>query len=244
MHEYLTSEPKPYAVRGQFHPDRGEYVFVGKILRPLPDTVHWGVVLGDVLHNFRSALDHLVWQLVLLNGKKGSTDNQFPICDHGAMYWSIRKDGSPSMRESRPRNVADEHKAIIDGYRPYRTRHLAANRIEALAGLRDLSNYDKHRLVHVALFAVDAVDADEFALLSDDDAGNMIGQSMEPLTEDGETEILCCTFPCPGPNPDVSVHGELPVRVGFGVPPIRLPAFFTVADQVEDILNTFAPAFL
>jgi hypothetical protein len=38
----------------------------------IPDAppVHkWGLVVGDVLHNLRSALDHLAWQLVLANGK-------------------------------------------------------------------------------------------------------------------------------------------------------------------------------
>jgi hypothetical protein len=243
MREYLTGEPKPYEVRGKFHPDRREYVFVGKILRPPPDPVRWGVVLGDVLHNFRSALDHLVWQLVLLSGKKGSPENQFPICDRGATYWSIKKDGTPSTRDRCLKNVAEEYRAIIDFYQPYRTRHLARNRIEAFAGLRDLSNYDKHRLVHLALFAVDAINTKDFALLSNEDAGDMIGQQMEPLREDAETEVLCCEFPCPGPNPDVSVRGELPIGVGFGVPPVRLPAFFTIADQVEEILGNFAPVF-
>ena len=40
----------------------------------------WGIVLGDVIHNLRSALDHVVWQLVLLNGATPGPGNQWPIC--------------------------------------------------------------------------------------------------------------------------------------------------------------------
>src|SRR6266545_3869117 len=29
-----------------------------------PAPVEWGVILGDVLHNLRSALDHIAWTLV------------------------------------------------------------------------------------------------------------------------------------------------------------------------------------
>lgn len=37
------------------------------------------VICGDAIHNLRSALDHLVWQLVLAEGNKPDRWNQFPI---------------------------------------------------------------------------------------------------------------------------------------------------------------------
>lgn len=43
--------------------------------------LHLGVIVGDFLHNLRCGLDHLVWQLVLLNGATATKSNQFPICD-------------------------------------------------------------------------------------------------------------------------------------------------------------------
>src|SRR5688572_13514485 len=33
-----------------------------------PPVEAWGAIIGDVVHNLRSALDHLVWQLTLGNG--------------------------------------------------------------------------------------------------------------------------------------------------------------------------------
>ncbi len=242
--EYLGREPKPYSLRGQFHPDRCEYVFVGKILESMEDLAYWGTVLGDVLHNFRCALDHLVCQLVLLNtGRECTGDNQFPICTTGENYWSRGKSGR-NTRDWRLQGVADEHKAIIDTLQPYRTHGMRPNQIEVLAGLQKFSNLDKHRLIHPTLFAVDVHDSSDFALISNDDAGDMTGQALDALTTDRETEVLAVRFPCPGPNPDVRVEGELPISVGFGKPPpIRLPAFFTMAEHTEWIIDQFTRFF-
>jgi len=38
-----------------------------------------GVLLGDWAHNLRSALDHLMWQLVILYGGTPNRRTQFPI---------------------------------------------------------------------------------------------------------------------------------------------------------------------
>jgi len=44
----------------------------------------WGLVLGDAIHNLRSALDHLAWQLVIANGgtpHDGMGGTQFPVVE-------------------------------------------------------------------------------------------------------------------------------------------------------------------
>lgn len=45
-----------------------EVVVYGEVVREPPMT-DWGVVIGDIVHNLRSALDQLVWQLTLASGK-------------------------------------------------------------------------------------------------------------------------------------------------------------------------------
>jgi hypothetical protein len=42
---------------------------LSKVVRE-PAETQWGVMLGDFLHNCRTALDHLVCQLVVLSGNK------------------------------------------------------------------------------------------------------------------------------------------------------------------------------
>lgn len=47
-------------------------------LAELPVSV--SVILGDVVHNLRGALDHLAWQIVASTGRNPSTSTYFPIC--------------------------------------------------------------------------------------------------------------------------------------------------------------------
>ena len=39
----------------------------------------WSLMVGDFLHNARSALDHLAWQLVILDGGTPGEHTQFPV---------------------------------------------------------------------------------------------------------------------------------------------------------------------
>ncbi|MGO8905512.1 MAG: hypothetical protein ACLQMH_07815 [Solirubrobacteraceae bacterium] len=100
--------------------------------------LHLGVIVGDILHNLRCVLDHLVWQLVELNGRKPGEHNQFPIFDTPKAY---KEKAGRYLR-----GVASEHKTLIETFQPY---HLDGDpAYHNLAVLRDLSNIDKHRFVH------------------------------------------------------------------------------------------------
>jgi hypothetical protein len=48
-------------MRGEFRPERREFAFVGRMLQEPDEVLRWGAILGDALHNIRSALDQLVW---------------------------------------------------------------------------------------------------------------------------------------------------------------------------------------
>lgn len=107
---------------------------------PLPVKV--GTLIGVIVHNLRSALDHLIWQLVLWNGetpKAGSGGNQFPIVDDG-------RDGM--WRASTPkylRGVRVDHRAFIEGLQPYREQDASRRAGHPLRLLANLSNIDKHQ---------------------------------------------------------------------------------------------------
>ena len=51
--------------------------------------LEWSIRIGEVLHQLRSALDHLAWQLVLLDGARPSRQTQFPILDRAPTDWPI-----------------------------------------------------------------------------------------------------------------------------------------------------------
>lgn len=44
-----------------------------------PSPPRWGAIAGDAVHNTRSALDHLICALALLNESESVNDNAFPI---------------------------------------------------------------------------------------------------------------------------------------------------------------------
>jgi hypothetical protein len=237
-------DPKPYEISGEFCADSREYVFTGKLTKPLDDLLLWGIVFGDAIHNLRSALDHLVWQLVLLNEKKPTGANQFPICDTGANYWSLGKDGKQSHREWRLEGVSDAHKALIDEMQPYRAR-IPPSTIHALSALRDLANHDKHRLIHLTDFAVDfpSREAMDELFIANADAGERIGTRFEPFRYDRETEVFAAEYSCPGPNPDVSVQGQPPLGIGMSKSRARLSHVQGLAAEVGEMIEVFAPDF-
>jgi hypothetical protein len=104
-----------------------------------PPPLRFGVILGDWLHNLRCALDHVIWQLVLLNGKKPTRSNAFPIRD--------TKTGFDNTVPRELRGLTASQRRLVEEFQPYR---LAGDpKQHSLAVLRDLSNIDKHRFVHV-----------------------------------------------------------------------------------------------
>ena len=75
-------ERHPYGHTGEFDRETSEYVFRYRIYETPP--VVWSVVFGDIVHNLASALDHLAWQLVILNGREPiERQTAFPITRRG-----------------------------------------------------------------------------------------------------------------------------------------------------------------
>jgi hypothetical protein len=240
-------DPKPYEISGEFRLDSSEYVFTGKLRKPLDDLLLWGVIFGDAVHNLRSALDHLVWQLVRLNNKNPSGANQFPICDTGTNYWSVGWRNGKKTSSTRERclgGVSDAHKALIDEMQPYRTR-IPPRASHALSTLRDLSNHDKHRLIHLTAFAIDFPDSEALdkLLVANADAGERIGTRFEPFRYDRETEVFAVEYSCPGPSPDVSVQDQPPLGIGISESRARFSHLQGLASDIGGMIEVFAPDF-
>ncbi len=91
------------------------------------------LVIGDIVHNLRSALDHLVAALVVDNGGKVGPNTYFPISNSAQVHTS----SAPG--KVRGVSVADEH--LIDSFKPY----LGGE--DALWGLHRMDITDKHVLI-------------------------------------------------------------------------------------------------
>jgi hypothetical protein len=73
VHEYMSTEPFRFS-------EVGDVVF-GRIEKQVPREIN--LVLGDVVHNLRAALDLLVCDLILSNQNQVTRDSAFPIMTGG-----------------------------------------------------------------------------------------------------------------------------------------------------------------
>jgi hypothetical protein len=129
----------PYDVVAKYEPESGDYVV--RIETDYSPPLRWAAIAGDAVHNLRSALDLLVFQLVLANGKRPDTKTEFPIFLDPAKY-----------KAGGPRKVKGADKAtmrIFDGLQP--CNETQAPDRHPLWLLHRLDIRDKHQLLNVVV---------------------------------------------------------------------------------------------
>lgn len=109
-----------------------------------------GPVIGDVLFNLRSTLDHLAYQLTPKDLGIDPRTISFPIYDSREEFAAIRKDGEPAPRSGlfKIRGLPAGAQEVVERLQPY---HGGSPRDQPLWLLNELCNIDKHRAVHVAV---------------------------------------------------------------------------------------------
>jgi hypothetical protein len=196
-----------YEIAQNFDPETGRVTlrFVVKHHPP----AEWSVQIGEIVHNLRSALDHLACQLFLAGGGTDCDHTQFPILtdssDEGFRKWmEDRLPGLPEpmftqLREVQPYHAGDE--ARKDG----------------LAILNRLSNQDKHRLLVPVFAAVvpGSTGMVGYREMRDVDASPQAEFFLPqgPLSEHAPLAEL--DFPITGPNPYVEVEPHFPIDIAF-----------------------------
>jgi hypothetical protein len=140
-----------YRVVKEYDPKTTWHSFKIRADVPIVPPEIWGVVLGEIVYQLRSALDHTIWQLVLANHGTPDKGNQFPI---------FSKPPRPGAFENYVRGIdgrAVKHIRRLQPYtRPNRTEP------ELLEIIGALSNTDKHQTLHgVAVHADSLVSIDQ-----------------------------------------------------------------------------------
>jgi hypothetical protein len=111
---------------------------------PFPDL--WGPMLGDVIHNYRSCLDHIAWALY----RRGRTPN-LPDNRERFVYWPItskREIFNACLKGDRAKlpGVRRADVAIVRRYQPYKAGKSRVDR-HVFTVLDALANADKHRSI-------------------------------------------------------------------------------------------------
>jgi len=182
------------------------------IKEPVP--LLFSIICGEAVHNLRSALDYLVWQLVLVEGNKPDRWNSFPIYSKTEDFESkVRFPKDPKRGPLHGIALDGEAWALIEGEQPYHSR---VPREHYLATLALLSNVDKHRALHSQMF-----------FPSVESIGDAIGwnpaahlleykETLYPLLYEDEAEVLRLRFSAAGPDPQVHVKGQIRLEPTFG----------------------------
>lgn len=149
LHEEVLAfgkQPHPYTVVSQVDDQRENYVFRFKPAWPTNLQDRWGAIIGEVVHDLRSALDQLVCQFVLLNGGEPRKSHSFPVCSkEPSKGFAVatryeRRDKRGRMRYGPLFGVSDDALTLIESCQPYKGGNGAL-----LGQLHDMWNTDKHR---------------------------------------------------------------------------------------------------
>jgi hypothetical protein len=134
---FLERDPAPFGIRTDCtpRPDKSiEYILYSVIREPPPREL--ALPIGDVIQNIRGALDHLVYELATPRARK-SIRLQFPIFLDECEF-KVRS--SPLIK-----SIGGDERTLIERVQPYVAWDPPAD--NPLAILRELSNFDKHKLL-------------------------------------------------------------------------------------------------
>jgi hypothetical protein len=216
-----TVNPNTYQFRLQYDANTAKHALTVRSVPVIsPD---WSVIVGEILYNLRSALDHLAWQLVILDGGTPGYKTQFPILKALSKGGLAAAQLRPSIRNS----------AILEALERVQ-RHRGPDGNPAplydspLWQLHRLNIIDKHRLLLVVVCVLD-VDNMWWGL-DDNDPRPSAELVIEPV-EEGAT-VASFDFHGAEPPKDFDAHPSLAVAIHEGeVPGISLI-------PIHDVLNT------
>jgi hypothetical protein len=104
-----------------------------------------GLILGDAIQNFRSALDHVAWRLAEYGRQRATPRSRarFPIVNSSAAFSRAEVQDAIS-------DIDETHVEMIERLQPYR-QIFTNDVLHPLAALRSMSNRGRYRLLHVVL---------------------------------------------------------------------------------------------
>jgi hypothetical protein len=226
-------EPEPWKIVRNTPPSDPRLVLIEIHVTAEPDD-RLGVVVGDCLYNLRSALDHLACRLVEVHGGTVTSRTQFPIVDKrrkdkAGKYVPLTIDGGISAAAL----------ATIESLQPYQRGGTAEQ--HPLSILRELSNADKHRLLHLTV----ANFADTSCYLCFPN-GRRWGGSFRAVSAH-EVPIAAFEFPEPisadlMEGVEVEVAADAFVALRAPGPWIGKPVTLVLNDLVEFVHNVVVPA--
>jgi len=200
------------------------------VIREHPDP-SWALLVSEVVHHLRSALDYLVWQLVLLNGAEPYCRNQFPIY--------TKRAPRAGRLDAMLRGVHRDHRARIEDLQPYLGGSHPIR--SALAVLVGASNVDKHRSLHAAFGLVREAEKPEVRFRDGSAPSQLaIRHHYGPLEHGGI--VASYQYASKG-EAHVEVNGQFPIEVVFGEQELGGDTIEELRRSVVDVVEGFVADF-
>lgn len=143
---FLESEPYTIIEKQQFGVEKDSLNIIDPPGPVTPPPLSFSVLAGEILYHLRSSLDHLVWQLIIANGKDPAELQprpEFPI------FWSRK--GYESGGKGKIKGVSNKAATLIEQFQPYpRNGDIFGFKPVAhpLYIIHTLNITDKHRLLN------------------------------------------------------------------------------------------------
>jgi hypothetical protein len=235
MEAFFITDPKPHASVGKFEPETWEWVERFQVIKRPP--LRFGVILGDCLHNLRSCLDHVIWQVTLLDDGTPDDSTQFPVA-------SKSEEQFEGMADRRIPGLCPKHRAMVKAAQPYHRGDRA--HLHPLAMLATLSNTDKHQIVHPTY---SFMNVDPGSMLDDliKDAPPFIRGiwivTQGARLEQGTPWLRIGWRRREEPPREVKVSGDLTLGIAFGEGGLDALQFSKLAEAVREVMQAFMADF-
>jgi hypothetical protein len=186
--------PRHWGFVQEIHDKGRKHFFRLRFADPIP--VDWAVILGEAIHDLRSALDQVVYWLTVDWTRKPLKGSAFPVCTSTATFASARR---------KIRGIGPGPQAFIEALQPYPQRYRRFY-CRDLRTVHDLWNHDKHRLVHLWGLRFRYPNL----RLAEPPGGTLHGDRR--VLHDGAIVLKAL---CPTPYPKVKVEGEVGADLAF-----------------------------
>jgi hypothetical protein len=207
-------DPQGYSFSVEIDPKTGHHVYRVRNV-PAVDP-EWPLQVGEILYQLRSALDHLAWQLVELDGTVPNEQTQFPIRDS-----PLDKNGNTRpLRDLMPQIKDPKIWGLLNECQPYHaldgvTRTPFDAHSDPLWHIKVLNNVDKHRLLLVVVYGLD-MDSMWWGLRPGDVAPI---HKINAAALEENTPVVWFDFHGANPPPDFDPHPAIQVALRDPVAP-------------------------
>jgi hypothetical protein len=234
VREVVESEPD--LIQGVFEPRPPCYVFRAQRDSRSPTWI--SPIIGDCVHNFRAALDFLVWELVAVEGNVGDTKTEFPIFTDPARY--------ATGAHQKIRGVPDRAEAIFRRLQPFAGPNSQPGSplwrdplLEPLALLYDLDRWDKHRSLNLTEDVVSA------SLVGFEQLGILVPPTPASLPGRFDRGMILAVAQVADGSPDVPVHLRAAYDIAFdrNGPAAGEPVLETLRRIRQEVRERIVPAF-